>query len=61
MTIELIPYEKQFVPLFHAWLEDPQIQNLVATPAVSLEADYIFQEETTHSTESFPHPFIMLI
>lgn len=27
------------------------MQQLVATPAITLEADYVFQEETAHSTD----------
>ena len=28
------------------------MQQLVATPSVSLDADYVFQEECAHSTDS---------
>jgi len=50
--VDLIPYDKEHVPLFNLWLQDPEMQQLVATPAITLEADYIFQEEVAHATDS---------
>lgn len=49
--MNLIPYTKEYVPQFNQWLQDPEMQQLVATPAVSLETEYAFQEETAHSTD----------
>lgn len=49
--VDLIPYTKEHVPQFNKWLQDPEMQQLVATPAVSLDTDYAFQEETAHSTD----------
>lgn len=51
-SVDLIPYTKEYVPLFHEWLQDPEMQQLVATEPISLEADYDFQRETAHSTDS---------
>lgn len=51
-TIDLIPYEREHVPMFNRWLQDPEMQQLVATPAVTVDADYSFQEECAHSTDS---------
>lgn len=59
-TVEIIPYSKEYVPLFNKWLQDPEMQQLVATPAVTLEADYIFQQEVAHSTDSFPSLLIVV-
>lgn len=57
-TIDLIPYERDHVPMFNGWLQDPEMQQLVATPAVTVGADYIFQEECAHSTDS-THPILL--
>ncbi|PJF18969.1 hypothetical protein PSACC_01216, partial [Paramicrosporidium saccamoebae] len=44
-TVDLIPYAKEHVPLMNKWLQDPEMQQLVATEAITLEADYVFQAE----------------
>ncbi len=36
---------------FHQWLQDEEMQRLVATAPISLEADYQFQEECMHATD----------
>lgn len=49
--LNLIPYEAHHVPTYHAWLQDPHIQEMTATEPVDLQTEYDYQQELMHSTD----------
>lgn len=39
------------MPTYHAWLQDPHIQEMTATEPVDLQTEYDYQQELMHSTD----------
>lgn len=42
--VVLVPYRKQHVPRYHAWMKDPLIQEQTASEPLSLEQEYEMQQ-----------------
>jgi len=53
----LIPYEREFVPLYHSWMQDKTLLQQTATEPLSLEEEY----ENQLSWRLDPHKYTFLI
>ena len=45
--IKLVPYLEEHVPLYHSWLDDPEVQRQTCTEPVTLQEEYEYQREWT--------------
>jgi hypothetical protein len=43
--VYLVPYSKAHVPIYHAWLKDPFLQQVTASEPLSLEEEYVMQQD----------------
>jgi hypothetical protein len=56
----LVPYEKEHVPRYHAWLQDLQLLQDTASEPLSLAENYELQKSwmTDPSSKYFPATFL---
>ncbi|KAI9660855.1 MAG: hypothetical protein M1829_006420 [Trizodia sp. TS-e1964] len=49
--INLIPYLKAHVPIYHAWMQDENLQRATASEALTLEEEYAMQRSWRHDAD----------
>ena len=48
----LVPYKAEHVPLYHEWMQDPDIQEATASEPLSIEEEYAMQKDWAQDEKS---------